>query len=81
MVNVVKDSCKTTLPLVVVEGKGPPLLGRNWLANIPINWQHIKSLSSVPKCASSNVTERLNTLLAKYPRKKGWKQLLELKER
>ena len=75
VVNVVKDSCKITLPLVVVEGKGPPLLGRNWLANIPINWQHIKSPSSVPKCASSNVTERLNTLLAKYPRL--WKEGLE----
>ena len=33
VVNIVKDSCKITLPLVVVEGKGPPLLGRNWLAN------------------------------------------------
>jgi len=75
VVNVVKDSCKITLPLVVVEGKGPPLLGRNWLANIPINWQHIKSLSSVPKGASSNVTERLNTLLAKYSRL--WKEGLE----
>ena len=40
-----------------------------------INWQHIKSLSSVPKCASSNVTERF-TLLAKYPRL--WKEGLEV---
>lgn len=32
-------------------------------------------LSPVPKGASSNVTERLNTLLAKYPRL--WKEGLE----
>ncbi|GFS08539.1 hypothetical protein ElyMa_004758800 [Elysia marginata] len=29
------------LPLVVVEGEGPPLLGRNWLQQIKLNWKDI----------------------------------------
>lgn len=29
------------LPLIVVEGDGPPLLGRNWLKRIQLNWQEI----------------------------------------
>ncbi|XP_041961667.1 uncharacterized protein K02A2.6-like [Alosa sapidissima] len=35
-----KQSC--TLPLVVVEGNGPSLLGRSWLEKIKINWKKIK---------------------------------------
>ena len=29
---------ETTLPLLVVKGEGPSLLGRNWLEKIQLNW-------------------------------------------
>ena len=32
------------LPLIVVCGKGPPLLGRNWLKHFVLNWSHIKAV-------------------------------------
>ena len=39
LVTIRKEPRTVTLPLVVVEGAGPPLYGRNWLAHILINWQ------------------------------------------
>ena len=35
---------RQTLPLVVVEGDGPVLLGRNWLVNLQLDWQGIKKV-------------------------------------
>ena len=34
------------LPLIVVKGDRPTLLGRSWLAKIQLNWREIHSLSS-----------------------------------
>ncbi|CAH3040403.1 unnamed protein product [Pocillopora meandrina] len=28
------------LPLIVVDGEGPPLLGRNWLEQLKLNWHN-----------------------------------------
>ena len=39
MVTVETNGQKKVLPLVVVKGKGPPLLGRNWLAEVVLDWQ------------------------------------------
>ena len=39
--DVVYDSQRVTLPLVVVKGNGPMLLGRNWLKAIKLNWSDI----------------------------------------
>ena len=33
------------LPLYVMEGRGPALLGRNWLSNFQIDWPQVKQLS------------------------------------
>ena len=38
------------LPLIVVEGKGPPLLGRNWLEKVRLNWAELQS--NVLRCDS-----------------------------
>lgn len=46
------------LPLLVLEGGGPALLGRNWLEKIKVNWSHVNKLSS------TNV--KLDSLLQKY---------------
>ena len=35
------ESQKFTLPLVVVKGSGPMLMGRNWLNSIKLNWARI----------------------------------------
>ena len=44
------------LPLIVVKGEGPTLLGRNWLSKIRLNWGQIHSISK----------PGLPELLAKY---------------
>ena len=36
--NVCYDGVEYSLPLLVVSGKGPALLGRNWLEKIKLNW-------------------------------------------
>ncbi len=45
------------LPLVVVQGNQPSLLGRNWLEKLQINWREVKKLSHSTK---------LEALLAKH---------------
>ena len=40
------DGVEYSLPLLVVGGKGPALLGRNWLEKIKLNWPIIKQRSS-----------------------------------
>eukprot|EP00731_Ephydatia_muelleri_P001201 Em0001g1201a len=70
LVKVKKGRQETTLPLLVVEGNGPPLLGRDWLAHIPIDWKEIKTLSR------GTADEKLASLKAQYPRL--WKERLEV---
>ena len=57
-VNVCYDGIEYSLPLLVVGGKGPALLGRNWLEKIKLNWPIIKQLSSHNK--------RLEEILQKH---------------
>jgi len=49
---------KKTLPLVVVEGRGPNLLGRNWLSEIRLDWKAINKVKSETALAD---------VLNKYP--------------
>ena len=44
-----------TLPLVVVKGEGPSLLGRGWLEDIHLNWKEIKSRHGA-RAAIQNLT-------------------------
>ena len=41
------------LVLIVVEGKGPSLLGRNWLKYIRLDWNTIARVHAVPKTISA----------------------------
>ena len=52
------------LDLYVVKGKGPALIGRNWLYKIRLDWCSIKSLN-VPQ-ATLPAEERPDTILDKY---------------
>ena len=48
------------LPLLVVEGDGPSLFGRNWLEHIKLNWKEIHFLHSKP------LPLKLQSLLERY---------------
>ena len=43
------------LPLMIMEGNGPPLFGQNWLQQITLDWKEI-----------SIVTTNLDALLQRY---------------
>ena len=42
---VVYEQQELVLPLIVVDGDGPPLLGRNWLQQLKLNWSNIFHVS------------------------------------
>ena len=64
--NVQKGGSHSKLPLLVVDGVGPPLLGRNWLAEIPVNWDYIKAVT-VKNKEDLERERKLKLLLSKYP--------------
>ena len=53
------------LPLIVVEGDGISLFGRNWLQSLKLNWMEIAKINSVTKNHFENKRE-LENLLAEY---------------
>lgn len=40
-VNVEYEAQKAKLPLIVVKGSGPTLMGRDWLSRVRLNWANI----------------------------------------
>ena len=65
-VKVKKGETEVQLPLLVVDGQGPPLMGRNWLSKVPINWYNIKALT-VGKAPEMIAQPRIKALLRKFP--------------
>lgn len=55
-VQVAYEGQTAKLPLVVVKGEGPTLMGRNWLSQIRLNWSQIHYTSS----------QGLHEILGKY---------------
>ena len=55
-----KDQSAAKPPLYVVQNGNPPLFGRDWLSDIQLDWQHIKSLRQTKR------TLNLDSLLNKY---------------
>ena len=45
-VNVKYQSQEKQLPLLVIAGEGPSLLGHNWLANIKLDWSSLHNIQS-----------------------------------
>ena len=58
-VNVEHESQTAVLPLLVVKGNGPSLLGRNWLYVIRLNWNNIYHV---------NFKSSIEQLSDKYPK-------------
>ena len=56
-VDVEYQNQKQILPLTVVPGKTPSLLGRNWLQKIKLDWQKLFALS---ECQNINLQNILN---------------------
>ena len=56
-----------SLPLVVVDGSGPSLFGRDWLAKIKVDWKRIFNVSvpTIPKLSAA-VTNRLHATIQSY---------------
>ena len=57
-VEVDYDGTSTRLPLIVVEGDGPCLFGRNWLSHIRLDWPTVCRVS--PEC-------RVQPILDEFP--------------
>ncbi|KAG7526603.1 putative protein K02A2.6-like [Solea senegalensis] len=58
---------KRNLPLVVVEGEGPSLLGRGWLEEINLDWREIKNSRKNRKLHHVKTTEStLQQVLSKH---------------
>ena len=60
-VSVTYQNQHKILPVVVVKGDGPSLLGRNWLKHICLDWSEIKQIHTL-----SSVGSTLDSILEKY---------------
>ena len=58
-VQVVYEGQTVQMPLVVVRGDGPTLLGRNWMSQLKLNWEKIHQVSSPSLCALLSKYDKL----------------------
>ena len=58
-VKVKYESQEARLPLLVVTGEGPSLLGQDWLQQIQLDWREIYSLQQNPLDAILHQHEKL----------------------
>ena len=49
---------EANLPLIVVEGSGTPLFGRNWLEEIQLNWAEIAKINEITSKPSNQYTPK-----------------------
>lgn len=62
LVNVKSGTDKKQLPLVVCSGQGPPLLGRDWLFEMKLNWQQLKRLHQPQDTAKDDMMSKYASL-------------------
>ena len=55
------------VPLIVVEGSGPSLPGRDWLSHVKLNWKKICSICVSDKGLPQDVKPWLHTVIQSYP--------------
>ena len=90
MVSVEVDGQVKNLPLVVTKGSGPPLLGRNWLSEISLNWGRLRdhfiqqiSAGACQKSQAVSLSTPLKLLLKEFSDlfQKGLGEMGKLKAR
>jgi transposase InsO family protein len=54
------------LPLVVVQGNGPPLMGRSWLHSIKLPWRSIFSDRSIPSDTVNYMSQMPEEILTEF---------------
>ena len=57
-----------TLPLLVVEGSGPSLFGRDWLTQVKRDWKKIFSIRVSDSDLSEAVRSKLHTAIQSHPK-------------
>ena len=62
IVKVAHNQKSELLPIVVVADEGPPLIGRNWLRKIRLDWKTIGAVAT----SSESSKQNLQKLLSKY---------------
>lgn len=60
-VQVTLDKQCETLALYVVRSRGPPLLGRDWLKVLKLDWREIKTISRVKDMTDREAVESFKT--------------------
>ena len=65
-VEVVYHRQSASVPLVVVEGEGPALMGRDWLTQIRLDWSALFS-AHVEYVAAPDLMTELQKLISAYP--------------
>ena len=60
-VSVIYQGRGTVLSLFVVRGKGPALLGRDWLTHIPLDWTNVHLGQTIPGRLEGRVEKVLQT--------------------
>ena len=56
-----------TVPLLVVEGSGPSLFGRDWLSHIKLDWKKICSICVSDASLPQDILARLRTTIQSHP--------------
>jgi hypothetical protein len=80
LVNVsIGDQC-AELPLVVVEGEGPPLFGRTWLQQIRLPWEEMLNVNSVNSDLDSLLTDFSELFRDELGCLKGYEAHIEIDE-
>jgi len=78
-VDVLYENQLYKLPLLVVNGEGPPLLGRNWLSSIQLNWNQIFTVQTASRSLES-VLDKFNDVFGESGQLKNHSVKIHLKE-
>ena len=62
-VHVKYGSQELDLPIIVTKGKGVPLMARNWLSKIKLNWHHINAVRQ-----ANQAKPKLEDIVQQYPK-------------
>ncbi|CAC5397747.1 unnamed protein product [Mytilus coruscus] len=66
-VTVIYNSQSVDLPITVVKGTGPSLMGRDWLHKLQLNWKSIFKIEQLSHNQGPEKDKELQDLLRKYP--------------